>query len=605
MLHASRPSPSHPSRLVLIALGLWAACAPGAARADAERFFQPSEGFIRAKDLPDSFTGKVRSIQLDIKDAFEGSTVHSDAEQWLFDTGNKLHIESKPSTIRRRLLFREGDSVSKAVLLETEKSLRAEEFLADAIIEVMPWQDGTVHVKVTTYDQWTTVPGVSLQRLGGEWIYWIGPVESNLLGTGQRLGFFVGHDQFRDTRWLDYNNNALFPARLHLTAHTAWLSDGYSVLFSLSKPLETHGDRYSFAASLSAVELSEYYYFDGNQLGSLTDSLAAAKVGAPHVLERFKRVATHDLDLSVTRSYGYTTKFNVSPTFNRHERYNDDGNNLFNVFNRHKRYNDGGTDLFNGSLLSAVPLPASALAPDLRLDYLLGLSFSLYQYGYKTVQNFNNLKWSETLETGWRISTKVALNQEWMGARNHDWYLSHSGVYDNAWWDAVFFNASASMRYFLSPQGRFDDGYAAAANEIQWKPVPFTSSVLTASWSNYFAKAKVTQLLLGEDYGLNGYPNDYYAGQARILLEAEQRFFPTFEVGTVVPAFALFANAGNAFPDYAHFDPANLHYSLGLGLRLGASKSTQKVVNHVNLSWPVGEAHLSGPVFSIVAKKSL
>src|SRR6187402_2141461 len=73
-----------------------------APRAQDDRFFQPAEGFTRAKDLSEDFTGTVRSIQTDIKDAFEGSTVHSDAEAWLFDMGNKLHIESRLGTIRRR-----------------------------------------------------------------------------------------------------------------------------------------------------------------------------------------------------------------------------------------------------------------------------------------------------------------------------------------------------------------------------------------------------------------------------------------------------------------------------------------------------------------------
>ncbi len=557
-------------------------------QAQADRFFKPTEGCIRAKDLPDNFSGKVRSIQLDIKDAFEGATVHSDAEQWLFDVGNKLHIDSRPSTIRRRLLFREGDTVTKGLLLEAEKTLRAEEFLADAIIEVLIWQDGTIHVKVTTYDQWTTVPGISLQRLGGEWIYWFGPVESNLLGTGQRLGFFVGHDQFRDTRWLDYNNNALFSQRLHLAAHSAWLSDGYSTLFSLSKPLETRTDHYAFAASVAAFEYSEYVYFDANRLSEIRPGLADSLGGQAQILERFARVATHDLDVSVTRSYGYKTKFNVSPTFNRHG-----------------RYNHGAIEAYNGRLQASIPLETSATTPDIRMDYLLGLNLSLYQYEYKTVQNFNNLKWSETLETGWRISTKFALNQEWMGADNHDFYLSHSAVYNNAFWDAIFFNSSASLRYFVSPEGIFDDGFASALGELQWKPVPFTSTYVSAAWGNYFAAEKAQQLLLGEDNGLNGFPNFYYAGQARLLMEAEQRFFPSLEVGTVVPAIALFANVGNTFPDYSQFDTDKLHYALGLGLRLGASKSTQKVVNHINLSWPVGEDRLSGPVFSIRAKKSL
>lgn len=575
-----RPGPFRSASRVrsrAIPVTLWALCftlLPAAVRAQADRFFQPSEGFTRAKDLPEDFTAKVRSIQLDIKDAFEGSTAHSDAEKDLFELGNSLHIESRPGTIRRRLLFKEGDTITKGSLLEAEKALRQEEFLADAIIEVMSWQDGTAHVKVTTFDQWTTVPGFNFQRLGGEWIYWIGPVESNLAGTGQRLGFFVGHDQVRDTRWLDYNNNALTANRLHLAAHTAWLSDGYSVLASLSKPLESRTSRYAFNATISAVKLSEYLYFDANRLDELPDSLRSRKAGTSHPLVQYAHVATHDLDLSVTRSYGDKTKVSVSPGFDRHDRYND---GAIYPFGR------------EADLLAALPLPQSAKYPDERTDYLLGGTVSVYQYAYKTVQNFRNLKWSETLETGWRLSTKVAMNQEWMGAKNGDFLFSHSAVFDNAWWDALFFNSSASMRYFISPQGRFDDGSASADGELQWKPLSFTSSYLSASWKNLFASEQSQQLVLGEDNGLNGYPNFYYAGQARLLLEAEQRIFPDFELGTLVPAFAVFANAGNTFPGYSQMDPADLHYSLGFGLRLGASKTVQKLVVHLNFSFPLEE----------------
>jgi hypothetical protein len=579
----------------LAALIVIAVCSPFQARAQADRFFKPSEGFIRAKDLPDDFTATVRSIQLDIKDAFEGSVAHSEAEAKAFEIGNKLHIETRPGTVRRRLLFREGDTITKGVLLETEKALRGEEFLADAIIEVMPWQDGTAHVKVTTFDQWTTVPGFSLQRLGGEWIYWIGPVESNFLGTGQRIGAFVGHDQIRNTVWLDYNNNALTDRRLRLMAHTAWLSDGYSILASLSKPLETRTSRWAFGASLSAVELSEYVYFDANELKALPDTLADRLAGQEHALLRFNRVATHDFDFSVTRSYGYKTKFSFSPAFNWHDRY-DDGS-------LSPSRNIPSIEPFQ-------PLPPSFATINARTDYLIGADFRVYQYNYKTVQNFNNLKWSETLETGWRLSTKVSRNQEWMGAKDDDWYLSHTAVFNNAWWDALFFNTNATLKYYVSPGGDFDDGSAGAYGEIQWKPVYITSTYLSAAWNNLFATEQSQQLLLGEDNGLNGYPNFYYAGQARVLFEAEQRLFPTFEVGTIVPAFAVFVNAGNTYPSYSQFDLEDLHYSAGIGLRLGASKSVQKVVNHVNLSFPFESEFQHGDfwdkiAFSIRAKKSL
>ena len=123
---------------------------PPSPSAQADRFFKGTEGFIRAKDLPDDFTAVIRSIQLNIKDVMEGSAVHSEAEASTFNIVNKLHIESRPGTIRRRLLFHEGDTVTANLLVETEKGLRSEQFLADAIIEVKKWEDGTAHVIITT-----------------------------------------------------------------------------------------------------------------------------------------------------------------------------------------------------------------------------------------------------------------------------------------------------------------------------------------------------------------------------------------------------------------------------------------------------------------------
>jgi hypothetical protein len=44
---------------------------------------------------------------------------------------------------------------------------------------------------------------------------------------------------------------------------------------------------------------------------------------------------------------------------------------------------------------------------------------------------------------------------------------------------------------------------------------------------------------------------------------------------------------------------------VGVGLRLGATRSTQKVVNHVNLTFPLGEKSLGAVLFGIRATKSL
>lgn len=567
----------------LLFLALFVSLAP----AESERFFQPTDGFTRAKDLPEDFTATVRSIQLVIKDVFEGSAAYSEAEALAFDIGNKLHIESRPSAIRKRLLFKEGDAVTKGLLLETESALRSEEFLADAIIEVKRWDDGTAHLIVTTFDQWTTTVAMTPSFLGGKFYYLTGLVESNVLGTGQKLGFLYSHGRERDMAIMEYGNKSLTPFRLHLSTQLGWFSDGYSADVSLAKPLETRTDRWAFSVSGSSNEIAEYVYFDANQLDRLPDSLARRMQGRPNVIAQFDKVPTHDASGSVTRSFGTRTKLNVTASADWHETYNH------------------GTIRLAPLIDSILPQPASALRPEERYDLLGGVTVTLYQYAHKTVRNYRNLKWNETLETGWRLSTKAAQNLEWLGADNHDFRFIHEAIYNNAWWDTFFLVANGSLKYFVSPGGDFDNGRAEVAGEAQWKPHWMTSTLLSGAYGGRFANARSLQYVLGEDTDLNGYPNAYYAGQAMVLFQAEQRFFPGFEFGTLVPAFALFGNAGNTFPAYDEVDLGDLHYSVGVGLRLGFSKTVQKLVYHFNLSQPIGEPRLPGPVFSLRVKQNL
>ena len=293
-----------PSRRRFSRAALLLVLAAAACFGQAGRFFKPTEGFTLARDLPEDFTATVRSIQLGINDVFEGSTVHSEAEAALFEIGNNLHIESRPGAIRRRLLFREGDTVTANLLVETEKALRAEEFLADAYIEVKKWEDGSAHLLVTTWDQWTTTLAFTPQVSGGNFYYQAGVVESNVLGSGQRLGFFISEARERDMRLIDYKNKALTPWRLRLGSHYAWLSDGYSAEFSLSKPLESRTSRHAFNLSLSAEQISEYVYFDANRLDTMPAAEVDRLAGEPHFLAKFDKVATHEATASYTRSFG-------------------------------------------------------------------------------------------------------------------------------------------------------------------------------------------------------------------------------------------------------------------------------------------------------------
>ncbi|HAO99134.1 MAG TPA: hypothetical protein DCQ83_03720 [Fibrobacteres bacterium] len=558
------------------------------------RFFQPTPGFTRARDLPDDFQGKIGEIRFNIRDAFDGAETHSDAEKTLYDIGNKLHINTRETTVRRRLLFREGDMITADLLRETEKNLREEQFLADAIIEVIRQSDSTVLVRVTTYDQWTTVPAFSVNRKGGKWVWWVGPVESNLLGTGQRLGFFVGQDIERDSRWIDFENKAFTPLRLQLLAQYAWLSDGYFYSFGLSRPLRARTDEWGFSISATGGESAENLYLSGNDLDALEhknklDSTERFRLGQTNLLGQWDNIATHSSYVGITRAYGYSLKFSVTPFYERESRHLKDS--LFYVVD---------TALWDSLGLDRTKAPPL----NARHDELLGATMSVYRYSYKTVHNFRNLKWSETLETGWRLSASMAQNQDWLGANNRDWLLSYAAVYNNAWMDALFLNSGATLRNFISPQGT-NTGSTSASVEGQWKPIYYLSTVLNAQYDGLFADTTSKRLYLGEESGLIGFPNFYYSGRAKVLVFAEQRFFPPFEFGTVVPAFAVFVNGGNTYRSQSAVDLSDMHYALGVGLRLGATRSVQKVVNHVNVVWPLGEKNLSGWSWGIRASKSL
>jgi hypothetical protein len=392
----------------------------------------------------------------------------------------------------------------------------------------------------------------------------------------------------RDTRELGLSNNSITRYNVQGSLYAASLSDGHAYQAKLGKPLRSREDRRSFATELSSFQLSEFYYFDANKLDGLPRKAADSLAGEDHLLREYNRVTTDSVLLAFTRSYGRRTKFSLGPSFLWQDRYQ----------------NSASTDE-DPALTAAFPLPASALEPELRTDALLGADFSVYQYDLTTARNFRNLKWNETIVTGWRLNLRGALNQEWLGADNGFPRIGGDAIGEKAWKDAFFASCSLSTQTFIKPSGGFLDGRVDAVSETQWKPHPAASTVLHASWSHYFATPQSRQLLLGASEGLVGYPSFYYAGQARFLATAEQRYFPEFEVLTFVVAFTGFVVAGNTYPSWSDFDPTDLHWSVGAGLRLGRSKSTTRSIQHINLSFPVGDGFLSGPSLSILVRNSL
>jgi hemolysin activation/secretion protein len=98
-----------------------------------------------------------------------------------------------------------------------------------------------------------------------------------------------------------------------------------------------------------------------------------------------------------------------------------------------------------------------------------------------------------------------------------------------------------------------------------------------------------TQILLGGDNGLRGYPLRYQGGEARALLTVEQRYFTNwYPFRLVRVGAAAFFDIGRAWGETPVNTPSlGLLKDVGVGLRFGNSRSGLGNIIHVDLAFPL------------------
>jgi hypothetical protein len=111
----------------------------------------------------------------------------------------KTHVITRGEVVRGFLLLKEGDRCSETRRAESERILRAQPFIADATVEVVPGKRGGVNIEVRTIDEASmilggsvgnTSPNVRSVRLGN----------ANLAGLGITTSFGWRHEPAYDDR---------------------------------------------------------------------------------------------------------------------------------------------------------------------------------------------------------------------------------------------------------------------------------------------------------------------------------------------------------------------------------------------------------------------
>ncbi len=162
---------------------------------------------------------------------------------WFFRAANALHIRTRRAVIARELLFGPGDCYDPWLIEESERVLRANDFLAQVEIYGVPQPDGSYHVVVDTRDEWSTQGDLRVSLRNG--FEGIRVREANFLGRGTALGaYFIDREVTRDYG-MSFFTPQLAGTRWDLSAELGRTRAGTVFSQSLSYPFVGELSRWS------------------------------------------------------------------------------------------------------------------------------------------------------------------------------------------------------------------------------------------------------------------------------------------------------------------------------------------------------------------------
>jgi len=148
---------------------------------------------------------------------------------------NRLHVRTRPGTVRRQLLFEPGSRWSDERARETARNMRASNFLDPVRIEARLQRDSALAL-VETRDLWTMTPRFNIASADGRHVGSIGITDRNVLGYGKSLSLSYRDDENGKTWHGAYDDPNLGGGRHRLHVASATGTEGRSAEFGIGLP---------------------------------------------------------------------------------------------------------------------------------------------------------------------------------------------------------------------------------------------------------------------------------------------------------------------------------------------------------------------------------
>jgi hypothetical protein len=201
---------------------------------------------------PSADTGRlVQWVVLERHDIFDST----ESTPLIRSIANKLHIRTRQRVVERELLVQPGEPMDSARAAETGRNLRRLQVFRNVTVDSSA--DGRT-LRVSTYDGWTTKPYANFRSTGGQRLFSIGMLETNLFGLAATLDARYQQDPDRSQLRFAFGAPRVLSNRVSTGVFYNRLSDGRSAGGAIELP-------YFSLSSRNAARVS-FVNFDGRVL---------------------------------------------------------------------------------------------------------------------------------------------------------------------------------------------------------------------------------------------------------------------------------------------------------------------------------------------------
>jgi outer membrane protein assembly factor BamA len=501
-------------------------------------------------------------IDLEIRDIFDPNDPRENNRLYLL--ANRLHILSKRSTVTAQLLFKPGDPYQGRLLEETERALRGRRYFYDARVVPVRYADGKVDVKVITKDVWTLSPGLSFGRKGGANSTRVELEDTNFLGWGKKLAFSHGKDVDRSSNRFTWTDPNVLSSRWTADLNYVDSSDGKERTLVVERPFYALDTRWSALVAGNKFDRIDSRY----NRGKIADQFQ-------HDEQRYEIGGGWSSGLIGGASRRWLAGW---------------------------RYDKDRFGAAVGSATPAVVLPS---------DRILSYPYVTFQYvedNFKKTGDQNQIGRTEDLYLGGLYTIEAGYSARSFGATRNSVMFAASGRkgfdLDPGELKQLYLSADFSSR-FESGNARNLIANAGASYYWRWA----TDRLFYASLVGTTTKSldPESELTIGGDTGLRGYPLRYETGTSRALLTLEQRIYTNWYPWRLARfGAAVFFDAGRTWGRGVVGDSnPGLLKDFGVGLRFGNTRSGLGNVLHVDFAYALdGEPGIKKFQVNVETKRS-